>query len=160
MLLAMQPTNTSISAAEATREDAGFLVPFFHGPRFRGRFIFQARSTRTERQSLLGSFCNQWFGFDTRQLAAAALKATPLLAEEAKANLKVSPGRGDAKTFVKNDKPLVEPIHARVQVAKQFNVSEGSIHAVKKIAERSPETFEKVAAGELTPAPERVLKGG
>jgi len=81
------------------------------------------------------------------QRAAVAVEAKPLLEGEAKQNQRLG---GDPSTFVNFDKPRAEPIHVRSEVAKQFDVSSGYVHAVQKIKETCPETFEQVKAGSIS----------
>lgn len=83
-----------------------------------------------------------------RQRATIALEATPLLAAEAKKRQQqhggTAPGKGK-NTSVKNDKS--DSIDARKQVAKQFDVSQGYVHAVKKIREADEHIYQQVKSG-------------
>lgn len=82
------------------------------------------------------------------QRATIALEATPLLAAEAKKHQRLG---GDSSTFLKNEKPRVsKPIAVEKTVAKQFDVSQGYVHAVKKIREADEKVYEQVKSGLLS----------
>jgi hypothetical protein len=85
------------------------------------------------------------------QRAMVAAEAKPMLAAEAKERQRAAGGDKRALgAFVKNDKSGSEPLHARKAVARQFNVSEGSVHSAQKVKDASPALAEKVKAGTIS----------
>jgi hypothetical protein len=84
------------------------------------------------------------------QRAAVAVEAKPLLAAEAKRNQLSGLRRGsEPPRFVKSDK-TVTSIDARRVVAKQFDVSQGYVHAAQKIKDTDGKVFQRVKAGTIS----------
>jgi hypothetical protein len=85
------------------------------------------------------------------QRAMVAAEAKPMLAAEAKERQRAAGGdKRSQAAFVKNDKSGSEPLHARKAVARQFNVSEGSVHSAQKVKDVSPALAEQVKAGAIS----------
>jgi hypothetical protein len=75
-----------------------------------------------------------------------AVDAEPLLEGEARERQKQHSGTAPGITSIKNDLSVPVP-QVQKQVARQFDVSEGYVHAAQKIKDACPQTFEDVKAG-------------
>jgi hypothetical protein len=96
-----------------------------------------------------------------REQLAKQFDAKPMLEAEAKKNQqaagKTTGLANGPNASVKNDKSIPKPIDSRKEVAKQFNVSQGYVHAAEKIKETDETVFQEVKAG-TTSIPEAKRK--